>query len=189
MPMRHACLLSLLLCLVLCSACQGRISRGANGHRGRSRIERTHQRRRTGGMRWGNVREHDSAGKQRIPMTHEDGVIYIPVRVNDVPMRFIFDTGASNISISQREANLLYSQGSLTDEDVLGQTRFQDATGHISEGCSVRLRKVQIGQAVLHDVQASVVMNQRAPLLLGQSALSQFGRISIDYDNDYLIFE
>jgi aspartyl protease family protein len=38
-------------------------------------------------------------------------------------------------------------------------------------------------------VQASVVHNLQAPLLLGQSALNKFGKISIDYNNGEITFE
>lgn len=124
-----------------------------------------------------------------VPIEHENGVLMIPVMVNDVPMKFIFDTGASEISISLTEANFLAKQGSLTDDDVVGTSEFTDANGDISEGAVIILRKVQLGNVVLHNVQASVVMNQGAPLLLGQTALSKFGKVEIDYTNNKLIFE
>lgn len=124
-----------------------------------------------------------------IPIIRENGVITIPVTVNDVPMKFIFDTGASDISISLTEANFLAKQGSLTDDDVVGKSEFSDANGDISEGAIIRLRKVQLGNVILHNVQASVVMNQEAPLLFGQTALSKFGKVEIDYTNNKLIFE
>ena len=38
-------------------------------------------------------------------------------------------------------------------------------------------------RALLHNVEATVVNNIQAPLLLGQTALAKFGKISIDYDN------
>lgn len=128
-------------------------------------------------------------GKNVIPMEYVNGVYYLKIEVNNIPMRFIFDTGASIISISQAEAVFLYKQGTLTDEDFVENISFQDANGNVSEGTMVRLRKVKVGNFVLHDVEASVVPNQRAPLLLGQSALKQFGRISIDNNKHQLILE
>lgn len=128
-------------------------------------------------------------GKNVIPMEYVNGVYYLKVEVNDIPMKFIFDTGASIISISQAEAMFLYKQGTLTDEDFMGSVSFQDANGDVSEGTIARLRKVKVGSFVLHDVEASIVPNQRAPLLFGQSALKQFGRISIDNNKHQLILE
>jgi aspartyl protease family protein len=64
-----------------------------------------------------------------------------------------------------------------------------DANGDISVGSLIILREVQIGNKVLHDVQATVMANQNAPLLMGQSALEKFGRISIDYEKGEISFE
>ena len=51
------------------------------------------------------------------------------------------------------------------------------------------LREVKIGDAVLHNVDASVVHSQKAPLLLGQSALERFGTITIDNINSKLLIQ
>ena len=104
-------------------------------------------------------------------------------------MKFIFDTGASIISISLTEAQFLYKQGTLTKDDFVDVMQFQDANGDVSTSMLVKLRKLEIGGVVLHDVEASIVANQTAPLLLGQSALSQFKKVSIDYQNKLLILE
>lgn len=119
-------------------------------------------------------------------MSEQNGVYYVPIEVNGVRMRFIFDTGASQISISEAEALFLYKQGSLTADDILGKVRFSDANGDISEGTEINLREVKIGDRVLTNVRASVVEGIRAPLLLGQSALARFGQVSIDYEKQTL---
>ena len=54
------------------------------------------------------------------------------------------------------------------------------ANGSISEGTVINLRKVKIGNKELDNVRASVVYNQQAPLLLGQTVLSRLGKIEID---------
>ena len=74
-------------------------------------------------------------------------------------------------------------QGKITEDDILGQEQFQDATGGISVGTVINLRTVEIGGIMLHDVEATVVDNIQAPLLLGQTALAKFGKISIDYND------
>lgn len=51
------------------------------------------------------------------------------------------------------------------------------------------LSEVKIGDAVLHNVNASVVHSQKAPLLLGQSALERFGTITIDNINSKLLIQ
>jgi aspartyl protease family protein len=128
-------------------------------------------------------------GKTEIDMIEENGVYTVPVYVNGVPMTFIFDTGASDISMSATEAGFLYKQGKLTQEDVLGEAQFSDANGDISSGTVIKLRSVRLGNRTLTDVKASIVDNNRAPLLLGQSALARFGKISIDYQRKKIVFE
>lgn len=104
-------------------------------------------------------------------------------------MEFIFDTGASDIIMSRTEALFLYKQGKLKDEDFIGKQQYQIADGSIHEGAVVLLRIVQIGNWELNDVKASIVDNMVAPLLLGQSALAKFGKISIDYNKNEIVFE
>ena len=128
-------------------------------------------------------------GNNTVKMEKQNGVYMIPVDINGVPMHFIFDTGASLISISSTEAIFLFKQGKLTSEDILGKSNFVDANGVISEGTIIVLREVQIGNRLLTNVQASVVNNLEAPILMGQSALEKFGKISIDYGNNEITFE
>jgi aspartyl protease family protein len=117
------------------------------------------------------------------------GIYQIPILVNGVKMYFVFDTGASLISISNVEAIFLYKQGKLTKEDILGNQKFSDANGDISVGTIINLKEISIGKRILYNVKATVVDNSNAPLLFGQSALAQFGKISIDYKKQVLVFE
>jgi aspartyl protease family protein len=127
--------------------------------------------------------------KVTLKMENVNGVYQVPVLVNGIQMSFIFDTGASVISISDTEAIFLWKQGKLTSEDIGGKVKFSDANGDISEGTRINLREVRLGTKVLYDVEASVVHNLNAPLLLGQSALSKFGKVSIDYQKSEIILE
>ena len=115
-----------------------------------------------------------------IPFTKQDGVQQVKCSINDLPLYFIFDTGASVVSLSMVEATFMMKNGYLNSRDVVGSQHFQDANGNISEGTIVNLRKVDFGGQVLENVRASVVRNQKAPLLLGQSVLGRLGKIEID---------
>lgn len=129
------------------------------------------------------------SGSNIVDMTPMGGVYEIPVEINGSNMDFIFDTGASSISISELEAIYLFKNGKLKEEDILGSMQFRDATGRISEGTTINLRSVVIGNREIKNVKASVVHNMEAPLLLGQSALAQFGKVTIDYKKNQLSFE
>ena len=110
-------------------------------------------------------------------------------KIKTIRLKFIFDTGASNICISSAEATVLYRQGTLQKEDILDIQYFQDATGKVSAGTEINLKTVKIGDRVLHNIEATVIDDNEAPLLLGQSALEKFGKISIDNKNNQIIFE
>lgn len=131
----------------------------------------------------------DSKGQTIIKMRKVNGVYYIPCKINGSEMEFIFDTGAGLISISSAEAIFLYKQGKLTLDDIVGKANFSDANGDISEGTIIILRTVKIGDRILKNIEASVVLNLNAPLLMGQSALEKFGKISIDYQRGEITFE
>lgn len=125
-----------------------------------------------------------------IPMKKQRGGTYeVACTVNDLPLQFIFDTGASTVTISSVEASFMLKNGYLKTEDIKGRERFSTATGEIHEGSTIRLREIKIGDAVLRNVDASVVHNQQAPLLLGQSVLERFGIITIDNINSKLIIK
>lgn len=125
----------------------------------------------------------------KVKMVRKNGVWEIQAEINGIPMDLIFDTGASVISISQTEAIFLYKQGTLTDDDIIGSQSFIDANGDVSEGTKINLKSVKLGDRVLENVEASVVHNLGAPLLMGQTALEKFGKITIDYEKGEIIFE
>lgn len=104
-------------------------------------------------------------------------------------LRFVFDTGASNICISKAEAYVLFRQGTLTNEDIIDVAYFQDATGQISEGTRINLKEIKIGDQILEDVEALVVDNINSPLLLGQSVLERFGKIEINNTNNTIVLK
>ena len=117
------------------------------------------------------------------------GTFEIPCEINGLSLQMIFDTGASDVTISSVEANFMFKNGYLTERDIKGKKYYQIANGQISEGTTITLREVKIGDAVLHNVDASVVKSQKAPLLLGQSAMERFGTITIDNINSKLIIK
>ena len=117
------------------------------------------------------------------------GIYEVACIINDLPLKFIFDTGASSVSISSVEASFMLKNGYLKEEDIKGKEYFSTATGEIHEGTIIRIREIKIGDAVLKNVEASVAHNQQAPLLLGQSVLERFGTITIDNINSKLIIK
>ena len=117
------------------------------------------------------------------------GTFEIPCDINGLPLQMILDTGASDVTISSVEANFMLKNGYLSEKDIKGKRYYQIASGELSAGTIITLREVRIGDAVLKNVDASVVKSQKAPLLLGQSAMERFGTITIDNQNNKLIIK
>lgn len=115
-------------------------------------------------------------------MKSEGGVSIIPCKVNGLNLNFIFDTGASDVSISLTEASFMLKNGYLDKSDIIGTSKYLDANGNINEGVTINLKEIEIAGLKLYDVKASIIKNIKAPLLLGQSAISKLGRIEIDLE-------
>lgn len=122
-----------------------------------------------------------------IPMQPKGSGIYeVSCKINELPLNFIFDTGASDISISTTEAQFMLKNGYLKSEDFVGKQSYMDANGDIEVGTKIIFRTVNFGGIILKNISASVVSNKNAPLLFGQSALSKYGKILIDNKKNIL---
>ena len=125
-----------------------------------------------------------------VPITRKAGGTFnVDCSVNGLALNMIFDTGASNVSISKVEADFMLKNNYLSMSDIKGKQYYQTADGGISEGTVITLKEVRIGDAVLHNVDASVVKSQKAPLLLGESVLQKFGTFTVDNINSKLIIK
>lgn len=125
-----------------------------------------------------------------VPFRYENGVKYVQVKVNGVGFEMVFDTGCSGALISVAEANYLYQKGKLTQEDILGTAQSQIADGSVVENMVVNLKEVVINDQILcPNVQATVANNISAPLLLGNGILDRLATITIDNEQESLIFK
>lgn len=115
-----------------------------------------------------------------VSFAKESGVCKVKCSINGLPLHFIFDTGAADVSISSVEATFMIKNDYLSSADIIGKQNYMTADGNIIEGTVVNLRDVTFGSLHLNNIKASVTRNQAAPLLLGQSVLSKLGKIEID---------
>lgn len=121
-----------------------------------------------------------ASAQTTINMEKIGGVHMVPCKVNGISLRFILDTGASDVSISLTEAGFLFKNGLLKESDFIGTEYYQTANGEIIEGMKVILREIEFAGVVIKNVVASVTLTDEAPLLLGQSVLSRIGTYQID---------
>jgi aspartyl protease family protein len=99
----------------------------------------------------------------------QDGHFYMDVEIDESPMRFMIDTGASDIVISVAEARRI----GIKTEKLNFNKSYQTANG-ISWGASVILKTIKVGNMVFYDVPASVNSSEMGTSLLGMSFLRRF---------------
>lgn len=115
-----------------------------------------------------------------IQMEPYGGVYRIPCMVNGAKMKFIFDTGASDVCLSMTMAEYLYDNGYIDDEDIIGTGSSKVADGRIVDHIRLKLKDIQINDFHIYNVEAVVIDGQNAPLLMGQSAIQKLGSIEIN---------
>lgn len=109
-----------------------------------------------------------------------DGHFWLRARLNGVPVRFMIDTGASNVVLSPDDAMRIGINMRTLDYSGLastanGQVRFAKAT----------IPEMAIGQARFYDVPVTVNGADMQGSLLGMTVLKEFS--SIEFRGDTLI--
>lgn len=127
-------------------------------------------------------------GTYVIPFKPTGGGTYeVQSKINGLPLNMLFDTGASDISISQTEVDFMIKNGFLGEQDYIGSSSYNLANGANEVFRTIMLRKVEIGGLVLKNVRAAVTNNRSAGMLFGQSAMSRYGKITIDNHKKQII--
>ena len=103
-----------------------------------------------------------------IKMKRQGGVSIIPCKVNGLNLELIFDTGASDVSISLNEATSMLENGKLTKNDIIGTSNYVNASGDINEGIVINIKEIEIAGLKMTNVRASVVKSLRLrwPMLI-----------------------
>lgn len=115
-----------------------------------------------------------------IQMEEYNGVYRIPCTVNGAKMKFIFDTGASQVCLSMTMAEYLLDNDFITADDIIGNGSTTVADGRIVNHVKINIRDLEIQGNHLYNVPAVVIEGQNAPLLMGQSAIQKLGSIVIN---------
>lgn len=122
------------------------------------------------------------APKTIIELTRQrDGHFYADLTINGKPIRFLVDTGASNIALSKEDAR---SVGIITSALVYSG-RAQTANGVVNTA-QINLRSISLGEAVEYDFPATVLDADITGSLLGMRFLNTFSRIDIQGDSMFL---
>lgn len=133
---------------------------------------------------WGDIRHNVlpsqtvsvSEGRVEVPRSN-DGHYYLTLDIDGTPLRFVVDTGATDIVIAHEDARRIGY-----DPDALSYTgRAQTANGMVRTA-RISLDEVSLGGIVDRNVTAWVNEGELGLSLLGMSYLQRYARIEIERD-------
>lgn len=130
---------------------------------------------------WGDIRQASTfshsvsaeTGEITVPRA-PDGHYYLTLDINDRPVRFVIDTGATDMVLTRADAEKVGID--LDNTQFLG--RAQTANGQVKVA-TVYLDTVRVGDVTDRDLRASVNDGEMRNSLLGMTYLQRFDRIEI----------
>ncbi|MER5172157.1 TIGR02281 family clan AA aspartic protease [Thioclava sp. GXIMD2076] len=137
---------------------------------------------------WSDIRKtvlpaQEIVGENRIEVPKSaDGHFYLVAKINGTPVRFVVDTGATNIVLSLADARKVG-----IDPDRLAFIGRASTANGVIRTASVRLDSIEVGPIHDTDVPASINGGEMDGSLLGMTYLSKFARI--EFNRDKLILE
>lgn len=117
-----------------------------------------------------------STARQTILDRQENGHFYVDAVVNDLPVRFVVDTGASLVALTVSDAERLGIPFSERDFTVIGR----GASGDV-RGTEVTLERVSLDGKSVSEVRAMICEGLDISLL-GQNFLSRLGTMHVQGD-------
>ncbi len=115
----------------------------------------------------------DTDGRVEVPRA-PDGHYYLTLRINDTPVQFVIDTGASGVVLSREDAK----RAGFDLDELNYYDRAMTANGEVRTA-PVRLDHVALGGIEDRNVAAYVNEGELFGSLLGMSYLQRWSRIEI----------
>jgi len=129
----------------------------------------------------------DDQPRQIVAVEPHAGAFVVPVVLNDViTAKFIVDSGAADVSITEDMVSALMKSGTMTGADLLGNKTYMLADGTMLQGKMYRLASVRIGGMVMQNVTVRIAA-ANSSLLLGQSFLRRLKSWSMDNARQVMI--
>lgn len=129
----------------------------------------------------GGVQQVVSGGRVEIPVGR-DGHFHVTAELNGTPIRFVVDTGASTVALSQADARAI----GMDPDDLAYIGTAMTANGRVRTA-NVKIEDFAIGEIVDRNVPAVVIGGEMPGSLLGMSYLRRFGRVS--FESNLLVLE
>ncbi|BCA96313.1 aspartyl protease [Legionella antarctica] len=116
---------------------------------------------------------YSSNHTEMILSADKEGHYHIKGRINEYPVEFLVDTGATLVAIPQALADRLHIRGRYP-------IKMFTANGEVT-GSLTRLKQLSVGEFILKDVKAVIIPgNDNSLVLLGMNVLSQFNMVQQD---------
>lgn len=120
------------------------------------------------------------SGSQIVLTSESGGHFYAPGTINGTSVRFVVDTGATTISMSQSEADRIgldYKKG---------QRGYVNTANGAVAAYRMSLTSVRVGDVLVHNVDATILPAPMSHVLLGNSFLNRF---QMRRDNDRMTLD
>jgi uncharacterized protein len=140
-----------------------------------------------GWVKSGRSDTNGNSGSTSVAVENEGGTFLVPVLINDqLTLKFVIDSGASDVSIPADVVLTLMRTGTLTKDEFLGSQTYRLADGSTAPSQTFLIRSLKVGDRVLENVKGTIAPVEGS-LLLGQSFLSRFRSWSFDNRRGVLI--
>lgn len=107
----------------------------------------------------------------------EDGLFYVDAMVNGTPIRFVLDTGATVVVLTEEDAE----RAGIHPDDLGPQGSMRTASGETSMQWA-HLDSLNVAGRTMRRVDASITGSGLKVSLLGQNVLSRLGKVTISED-------
>ncbi len=111
----------------------------------------------------------------------QDGHFYIDAKINEIDVRFMVDTGASDIAINLKDAQRI----GIDTKNLTYNLHYQTANG-ISSAAGIKINELEIANIKFKNLSASVNKGEMGSSLLGMSFFRQLKKYEF-YQNKLIL--
>ncbi|MFA8449458.1 MAG: OmpA family protein [Bacteroidales bacterium] len=116
------------------------------------------------------------------------GIMIIPCNINGYTQEFYYEKFSSP-SVNLATIKDWLSRGLVGKENFIGDAEKILAEGTVKNNSKFIVSEIRIANKVMYDVEFSVRVNQKNPIVFGQKLLSEFGKFQFDRTEKKLIFK
>jgi aspartyl protease family protein len=122
------------------------------------------------------VKSTNEAPRETVLEREENGHFYVHAKINGELVRFVVDTGASTVALTEEDAQRVGLDPNPSEYDYIGE----GASGPV-QGQLVTIDEVDVDGKVVDNVSGAVLKGSKISLL-GQSYLTRMGEVQMRGD-------